>query len=202
MQMGASRKAWRHGPAMAQDTEQMAGEMIQRGTIASVDYDNETCTVTIGDLTTGELPWKSPSVGGVMIWCPPVKDEPATVLAAEGDLENGQVLLGFYSDAFPPPARLPNLVHIKFPDGSTIIYDHAAHAMTLTVADGTLAITASGGVTITAPVAITGDVTITGNVTVSGTVEASTDVIGGGKSLKSHKHSGVTAGAAQTGAPA
>lgn len=187
--------------AMAQDNEHMAGEMIQRGTIASVDHDNLTCTVTIGDLTTGELPWKSPSIGGLRIWCPPVIDEPATVLAAEGDLENGQVLLGDYSDDFPPPSRLPNVVHIQFPDGSTIIYDHEAHSMALTVTDGTLAITASGGVTITAPVTITGDVTITGNVIVTGKVEASDDVIGGGKSLKGHKHGGITAGTGQTGAP-
>lgn len=187
--------------AMAQDTEHMAGEMIQRGTIASVDHDAATCTVTIGDLTTGELPWKSPSVGGLRIWCPPVEGEPATVLAAEGDLENGQVLLGDYSDDFAPPSRLPHVVHLQFPDGSALIYDHEAHAMELTVADGSLAISASGGVIITAPLTITGDVTITGNVSVSGTVAASDDVTGGGISLKGHKHSGVTAGGAMTGAP-
>lgn len=188
--------------AMAHETEHMAGELIQRGTIASVDHDAETCTVTIGDLTTGELPWFAARAGGVSIWCPPTVGEQCAVLAAEGDLENGLVILGLYSDAFPPPTRLPNLIYVKFPDGSTLIYDHAAHAITLTVADGTLAITASGGVTITAPLTITGDVTITGNVTVSGTVEASDDVTGGGVSLKSHKHGGVTAGGAQTGAPA
>lgn len=188
--------------AMAQDTtEHMAGEMIQRGTIASVDHDAETCTVTIGDLTTGELPWFAAHAGGVAIWCPPTVGEQCAVLAAEGDLENGLVIPGLYCDDFPPPSRLPDVVHIQFPDGSTIIYDHAAHAMTLTLADGTLAISASGGVTITAPLAITGDVSITGNVTVSGQLDASEDVIGGGISLKDHKHSGVTAGGAMTGAP-
>lgn len=48
----------RHGPRMAntQDPEQQVGEAIQYGVIASVDYANATCTVTLGDLTTGELP--------------------------------------------------------------------------------------------------------------------------------------------------
>lgn len=57
--------------AMAQDNEHMAGELPQRGTIASVDYDAKTCIVTIGDLTTGELPWFAAHAGGVSIWCPP-----------------------------------------------------------------------------------------------------------------------------------
>ena len=188
--------------AMAQDTEQMAGELIQEGTIASVNYAAGTCTVSIGDLETGDLPWITGRAGNARFWCPPSIGEQCAVLAAEGDLENGLVLLGLYSDAFPAPANAENITHIEFPDGSVVIYDHEAHAMTLDVGTGTLAISASGGVTITAPVEITGDVTITGNVTVTGTVDASEDVIGGGKSLKGHKHGGVTAGGAQTGAPA
>ena len=41
----------------------------------------------------------------------------------------------------------------------------------------------------------------TGNITVTGTVTASTDVVGGGKSLKSHVHAGVTPGGSVTGSP-
>jgi phage gp45-like len=43
--------------------------------------------------------------------------------------------------------------------------------------------------------------TIAGNVTVNGTLTATTDVIGGGKSLKSHIHGGVQPGGGNTGAP-
>jgi phage baseplate assembly protein V len=43
--------------------------------------------------------------------------------------------------------------------------------------------------------------TINGNVQVNGTLTASVDVIGGGKSLKTHKHGGVTVGGGQTGVP-
>lgn len=52
-------------------------------------------------------------------------------------------------------------------------------------------------VTITAP----GGVTVNANMTVNGWVHASGDVTGQGTSLHTHKHSGVTAGSAQTGQP-
>lgn len=61
------------------------------------------------------------------------------------------------------------------------------------------------GVTITVPegkkIALNGDVEITGDVTVSKTLTAETDVMGGGKSLKSHTHSGVQAGGGTSGPP-
>ena len=41
----------------------------------------------------------------------------------------------------------------------------------------------------------------TGDIDVEGKLTASDDVVGGGKSLKGHKHGGVQAGGAQTGAP-
>lgn len=47
----------------------------------------------------------------------------------------------------------------------------------------------------------TGNLGITGNATASGTLTGTTDVVGGGKSLKTHTHSGVTPGGGSTGAP-
>lgn len=44
-------------------------------------------------------------------------------------------------------------------------------------------------------------VTITGDLHVTGTATADTDVIGGGKSLKTHTHGGVQTGGGTTGAP-
>lgn len=69
-------------------------------------------------------------------------------------------------------------------------------------------ITLNGAVQINGPLSqgggnatTTGNLSITGNVTASGTITGTTDVVGGGKSLKTHVHSGVTAGGANTGAP-
>lgn len=182
--------------AQSNDHEQLTGEVIQVGTVVSVDHASHSCTVELGDLTTGDIPWFAWSAGGVRIWAPPSKGEQGAVLCPEGDLDNGLFLPGLYSDAFPPPSTDPDVVHIQMPDGAVIAYNHATHSLTVTLPDGgTATLDAPGGATIN------GDVTINGNITITGTATAQEDVIGGGKSLKSHKHSGVSAGGAQTGAP-
>jgi phage baseplate assembly protein V len=64
-------------------------------------------------------------------------------------------------------------------------------------------VTAATKVRIVSPlVEMSGDLVVSGDASVGGTATAAVDVIGGGKSLKGHKHGGVTAGGAQTGVPA
>ena len=179
-----------HPMAQMQDPEQLTGEVLRLGTIASVDHANATCTVESGDIVTGELPWVAQRAGGSRCWSPPTVGEQCLLLAPEGDIENGLVILGLYSDACPPPSSDPNVTLMEFPDGAVLSYDHAAHSLSAILPEG-------GTAMIDAP----GGVTINGDVTVNGTVTASIDVLGGGKSLKSHKHGGVQAGSAQTGAP-
>lgn len=182
--------------ARTADPEQLTGELIQLGTVASVDHGAATCTVEIGDLTTGNLPWLAWRAGRVRIWSPPSFGEQCAVLSPEGDLANGLVLPGLWSDANPAPSSDPDLFLIVFDDGAEISYHFATHKLTVTLPAGGMAdVTAPGGLTINA------DVTINGNVMIDGKAEASEDVIGGGISLKNHKHTGVAAGAAQTGAP-
>lgn len=183
--------------ANSADLEQLTGEVIQLGTVASVDHGAATCTVEIGDLVTGELPWAAPRAGGVRVWSPPSIGEQCAVLCPEGDLANGLVLLGMWSDANPAPSSDPDVVHLEFADGAIITYNHASHALAVSLpAGGAAMIDAPAGLTINA------DITVNGNMTISGRAEASDDVIGGGISLKSHKHGGVQAGGAQTGTPA
>ena len=92
--------------------------------------------------------------------------------------------------------------------GEVAIYDDLGNVIKLgrdrieILAASKVQLTAPDGLTIDADVTINGDVAITGAVAVDGTLTASTDVVGGGKSLKTHKHTGVQAGAAQTGEPA
>lgn len=184
-----------HGAIMAHsaDPAQLTGEVAQIGTIASVDHAAATCTVVIGDLTTGDLPWAAVRAGGVHIWSPPFVGEQVMVLCPEGDLALGVVLGGLPSDANPPPSASADRVLIKMPDGALLSYDHAAHALAATLpAGGTAAIDAPGGLTFT------GNVRITGDVTIDGKVDASTDVTAGGISLKNHLHSGVQSGGAKT----
>lgn len=192
MRARETQEGARHGPPMAQsqDHEQLTGQVIQLGTIASVDHANATCTVETGDITTGDLPWIAQRAGGVRTWSPPTVGEQCVILSPEGDIESAFVVLGLYSDACPPPSTNPDIVHLEFADGAVIAYDQAGHALTVTLPAG-------GTATIDAP----GGTTWNGDITVNGTLTATTDVVGGGKSLKGHKHSGVQSGAAQTGAP-
>jgi len=187
----------------ASDNEYMTGETIQIGSVASVDYADATCTVQLGDIETGPLHWITPRAGAVRIWSPPVVGEQCLILCPEGDLQNGIVLPAIFCDAFPAPATSANVTHIEFIDGARIIYDHVAHALTVSLPDGgTAVVDAPGGATINGPVTINGLLTVNDDVQISGTATAATDVVGGGKSLKGHKHGGVQAGGAQTGAPA
>jgi hypothetical protein len=68
---------------------------------------------------------------------------------------------------------------------------------------GDLNATVSGNMTVTAQQISLNGVTIdsAGNVNSPATITGATDVIGGGKSLKTHKHTGVTTGGSLTGTP-
>jgi len=182
--------------AQIHDNEHMTGEVIQYGVIASVDHASATCTVQLGDLETGPLPWAASRAGQWRIWAPPVAGEQCILLCPEGDIACGVVIPGLYSDRFAAPSTSADVIRLECADGAVISYDHAGHALVVTLpAGGTATLDAPGGVTINGPVAINGDVTI------AGTATASQDVVAGGISLKDHRHGGVQSGSAQTGAP-
>ncbi|RSU45829.1 phage baseplate assembly protein V [Sphingobium yanoikuyae] len=184
------------------DPEAAAGEVLRLGTIASVDLANATCTAQSGEIVTGDIPWIAQRAGSVRAWSPPSIGEQCLILAPEGDLAAALAIVGLYSDACPAPSTDPNVSLVEYPDGAIIAYDHAAHALTATLPEGgSVTIDAPGGVTIIGDTGIVGDTHIAGSLNVSGTVTANEDVIGGGISLKSHKHGQVQAGSAQSGAP-
>lgn len=57
------------------------------------------------------------------------------------------------------------------------------------------------GIEVVGDISVTGDITATGDISAQGTVTGTTDVIGGGISLKNHVHGGVTGGTGTTGVP-
>lgn len=74
-------------------------------------------------------------------------------------------------------------------------------APTITM-DADDAITATTGqLTVNGPSQFNGNVVVSGNINSSGTITATTDVIGGGISLKNHTHSGVQPGGGTSGPP-
>lgn len=139
-------------------------------------------------------------MGKLRIWSPPAVGEQVIVIAMDGEAGSGVVLRGLPCDAYPAAGNAETYAMI-WDDGAAISYDPETKTLTATLPAGsTVAITADD-VTITGNVTITGDVSITGDAQASGTITGSTDVVGGGVSLKDHKHGGVQAGGAQTGGP-
>lgn len=67
--------------------------------------------------------------------------------------------------------------------------------------DGNVEIKPASKLFVLGDLEVQGNAKVTGNADVDGTVTGTTDVIGGGKSLKTHTHSGVTTGGGTTGPP-
>lgn len=169
--------------------------LIRIGTIATVDLAAATCTVELGDLVTGPIRWMESRAGATRSWSPPSVGEQLLLLCPYGELAGAIALRGIVSDQFPPAGSSLEEV-LLFADGARIAYDPESHTLTATLPGG------STVNVIADQVNIIGDVSIDGDVACTGTITADQDVIGDGKSLKGHRHTGVTAGGAQSGPPA
>ncbi len=183
------------------DPRRIIGNIVRIGTIESVDLADATCRVRVGEIVTGDVCWIVQRAGNTRIWSPPTIGEQCLLICPEGDTDGGVAILGLFSDAMPAPSS-DDIDLIRFGDGAILSYDATAHLLVAQLpAGGKVQIDAPGGVTITGPVKITGAVTIDGNVDIDGKATASDDMVGGGKSLKGHKHLGVQTGGGVSGTP-
>lgn len=181
--------------------------LIRIGTVLSVDLAEARCIVRFGDpddpepAQTGPIRWLSPRAGLTRVWSPPSVGEQVLLLCPDGQIGAGIAITGIVQDAFPPLGN-STAEMIEFADGAKVSYDPDAHELVAVLpAGGKVDVTADGGIILRGPVTIIGDTTIEGAVAVSETVTAEEDVIGGGISLKTHKHGQVASGASLSGAP-
>ncbi|MFN3931612.1 MAG: phage baseplate assembly protein V [Brevundimonas sp.] len=182
----------------AADADRTIGDLLRVGLVESVDLEAGKAVVSFGDQVTPPSDWLM-LVGDTTIWIPPTVGAQVLVLCPEGDVDQAIILNGLPSSSFAPLfLGLQNA--IRFADGAQVAYDPASAELEVHT-PGKVIVTAPAGVTITGDTTITGDVSISGDVAVAKTVTAATDVVGGGKSLKAHKHTGVTTGGGVTGAP-
>lgn len=174
------------------ETDRLIGNVVRDGVIDSVDLDAGKVVVSFGDEKTPPIDWLM-AVGDTTIWIPPTVGQQVSVLSPEGDVERAYVIGGLASSEMAPLFfGLKNA--IRFKDDSIVSYDPEANELKADL---------QGGMKILAPngLRIEADVVITGDVQVDKTLTATTDVIGGEKSLKGHKHLGVTPGGGISGAP-
>lgn len=182
---------------------QHMSNVVRFGTISEVDLNACRCRVLTGEIVTDYVPWLAAAAGQVIQWMPPSAGEQVILLCSDGDLANAVALRGLYSDARPAPGSAGSLTLMQFADGAQISYDSDAHQLAATLPDGgSAAITAPGGVTIEGDVQINGRLSVSGDASVTGTATATKDVVGGGISLKDHKHTAVQSGGGTSGPPA
>ena len=178
------------------DIQRLVGDIVREGIVASVDLAAGTCRVQIADdLVTGDIPWLAGRLGETRSWSPPSIGEQVVVLAPEADTDRAIVIGSLSSAARSHPASDRSTL-LDFADRALIGYDPEKHALTAYLPAGaTVVLVANGGIHFT------GDMTVDGGIRATGKIVADDDVIGGGKSLKSHKHTAVQTGGGISGPP-
>lgn len=176
--------------------------LLRFGVVESVDHAAGTCTVRTGALVTRPMPWLVQRAGDARTWWAPSVGEQVLLLCPGGDTTRGVVMPAIYSTAAARPAGSDTAHVTSYPDGAQVSYDPDAHKLVaLLPGGGTASLTAPGGVQITGDTSITGKLHVSSDVTVDTKLTAADDVFGGGISLKTHTHIGVTPGTGSSGVP-
>lgn len=176
--------------------------LIRLGTITETQMKPPRVRVKTGALTTGWLPWIAPRAGADREWNPPTVNEQVILLSPSGQLGNGIVLTGLFSDHMPANGDREGLHRRTHRDGAVIEYDSITHRLNATLPEkGTTNLVSQGGIHIVGPITHEGDYTQTGNQTITGKITASVDVVAANISLVKHPHGGVMSGGGITGLP-
>ncbi|WP_426136350.1 phage baseplate assembly protein V [Pseudomonas sp. PWP3-1b2] len=176
--------------------------LIRFGVIADVQMEPPRVQVTTGTLTTAWLPWLALRAGSDREWDPPTVGEQVILFSPSGQLANGVVVTGVFSDHIPANGNRAGLHRRTYADGAVIEYDSVAHHLNATLVDGgTTNLISTGGINLVGDITHQGDYIQTGNQTVTGRVDVSIDVVAAGVSLFKHPHTGVKAGGDQSGVP-
>lgn len=196
--------------------------LIRYGTVVQADPANARVKVKIAEgLVTDWVPMPAVRAGGDRTWWPLENGEQVIVGMVNGDPAQAAILSVANQDAHPAPFSGADVSGTRYSDGATITYDRAAHVYEatlptagefrftvgntrlvlkngqaeLTVGGATLILEA-GQLTIAVP-----QTEIDGRARATGTITSDTDVIAVDKHLKTHLHSGVLSGPANTGPP-
>lgn len=185
------------------DLARLLENIVRFGTVEAVQMQPPRVQVKSGNITTAWRPWLNLRAGADREWDPPTISEQVVLLSPSGNLAQGVVLTGLFSDLIPANGDREGLHRRTYRDGAVIEYDSIAHRLRAILPEGGITdITSTGGINIVGPINHQGDYTQQGDQNVTGTVTVSEDVIADGISLVSHRHGGVMPGAGQTGVPA
>lgn len=102
------------------DIERRTGNIARMGTVEEVTHSPPRVRVRMGGLLSAPIPWLVGAASATKVWSAPAQGEQVMVLAPSGELAQGVVLRGVYSDANPPPSDNPDAEVVVFPDGSRV----------------------------------------------------------------------------------
>lgn len=187
----------------------LLANVLRVGTVAQVRARPAACRVQMGELLTDWLPWLSTRAGGQRgrTWWPPRVGEQCLVLSPGGELAQGRVLFGLFSDGFGPGSNNLQACRVDFAPKDFFEHDGQGNAtvkvnQTLTLDAGKSIILKIGSTRITAT-----EQTITleaggGRAVLSADgLRGTPDVFAGGVSGKSHVHGQVKSGSDSSGTP-
>ena len=184
------------------ELNRLVENLIRLGTIAEVQFAPPRVKVSTGGIMTTWLPWIALRAGADQVWDPPTVNEQVMLFSPSGQLANGVVVTGLFSDSIPANGDRAGLYRRTFADGAVIEYDSEAHHLSAALPDGgTTSLVSKGGIRIEGPITHIGDYTQTGNQNITGEVTVSVDVVAAGISLVKHRHGEVMKGEGSTGEP-
>lgn len=144
--------------------------VLKTGYIRNVDPSAQQVRVAIDGNVTPWIPWGVARAGLLSVWTCPDVGEKVLVGSEAGDYGNAVVICSLYSDnGGEPPSTNPEETYIKFPDGSTLVYNHGENKLDLTVTGQGLVNITCVNATVTAVEKCTIDspeTLVTGNLTV------------------------------------
>lgn len=144
------------------DINRLLLNLIRKGTVLAVDHATELCRVECGDIQTNWIHWIALAAGATRDWNPPTVGEQVLVLSPGGEMADGVALRGISSDDNPLPSHSPSTHTRTYPDGALVEYDHATHALVVSLPAGaTVLIDSPGSVTIKTEAAIVEASTVT-----------------------------------------
>lgn len=170
----------------ANSQPQTSDDATHYGIVKSVDYETGLAIVDLGEIDTPPLPWGALATHVLKIWIPIFEGDQVKINAPNGDFEGALIEHCVFTDADMASCKGQN-IKIELANADSII---------LNPLTGKMDIHLSQPIDIHVP-----QYNLTGDLNVTGTINATTDVIGGGKSLKIHKHTTVKAGTDISGAP-
>lgn len=164
------------------ELQRRLSNVIRIGTITEVDADKATAKVELAEnLITRLIPWTAPA-GTLKAWSCPAVGEQVIVISPNGNLDQGLIIGGLFSNANSVPETDATIHEFKFRDGTTISYDTENKKLVADVGTGTADITA-------ALVTIHGDLQVNGAISSTGDITSDSDVIASdGITQLTHKH--------------